>query len=45
MVLDPLGQLSRYLTEEWLHRLIRWAMIVILAVFLIHRFYLYPIML
>jgi protein-S-isoprenylcysteine O-methyltransferase Ste14 len=42
VVLDPLGQLSRYLPEEWLHRLIRWAMIVILAVFLVHRFYLYP---
>jgi protein-S-isoprenylcysteine O-methyltransferase Ste14 len=42
MTFDPFGRLSRFLPEETLHRLIRFAMTGILTGFLIHRCYLFP---
>jgi protein-S-isoprenylcysteine O-methyltransferase Ste14 len=42
VIFDPFGWLQRYLQEETIHRSIRYAMVALLAGFLIHRFFLYP---
>lgn len=38
MVFDPFGRLARHIPEKLLHRFIRFAMVVVLTLFLGHRF-------